>query len=330
MAGSINYVNLATAQSTLRSKEIGLRKVMGSNRKNLVIQFLVETFLIVCAAGIVALGVAAILLPKLQSLLNMKWTYFNLVDPFMLLLLLGIILVVTLFSGLYPSLMISRFHPVAALKNRFSTERIGGISLRKILVVVQFTITQILVVGTFIVVSQMRFFQNVDMGFNQEAIITTRVPDRNESRRKVLEDQLRSKSFVSDVSFSYTLPSGANRNRSYQDIGKPEASAMADYVIFEYEAIDPSYLDLYEIKLIAGRNLNESDSIGNILINKTLSAKLQLGSPQEAIGRELKMGGGRKVTVVGIVDDFYSNSMKESIDDIVMLIEPNVVYNFKC
>lgn len=322
LTGSINYINLATAQSTLRAKEIGLRKVMGGNRKNLMIQFLAETFLVVLIAGIIALGLSELLLSNLQSLLNIRLTHYNFTDPFVLQSLAVIIVLVTLFSGFYPSLMISRFNPVMALKNKFSTENVGGISLRKVLVVVQFTITQMLVVGTFIVVSQMKFFQNMDMGFNREAIITTRVPDRDAGKLEVLENQVRSQAFVSDVSFSYTLPSGLNRSRSYQDIGNPEAKAMSDYQIFEYEAIDPSYLDLYQIKLLAGRKLTMQDSSGNILINKTLLKNLELGLPEEAIGKELKMGGGRKVTVVGIVDDFYSNSLKEGVDNIVMLIDP--------
>lgn len=322
LSGSINYINLATAQSTARAKEIGLRKVMGSNRKNLMIQFLTETFVVVLIAGIIALGLSEILLFNLQSLLNIKLMHYNFTDPFIILSSLVIVVMVTLFSGFYPSLMISRFNPVTALKNKFSTETFGGMSLRKVLVVIQFTITQMLVVGTFIVVNQMRFFQNVDMGFNREAIITARVPDHDNGKLKVLGDQLRSQSIVSEVSFSFTLPSGVNRNRSYQDIGKPNASAMKDYVIFEYEGIDPSYLDLYQIKLLAGRNLTLQDSSGNILINKTLVKNLELGSPEDAIGQELKMGGGRKVTVVGVVDDFYSNSLKESVDNIVMLIDP--------
>jgi ABC-type antimicrobial peptide transport system permease subunit len=211
---------------------------------------------------------------------------------------------------------------VAALKNKFSTESIGGLSLRRVLVVVQFTVTQILVVGTFIVVSQMKFFRNVDMGFNQEAIITTDVPDRDANKRQLMQEQLKSQPFVENVSYSYTIPSGVNRNRSYQDIGKPEASSMSDYVVFEYEAIDPAYLNLYQIKLLAGRNLTDQDSVGNILINKTLMKNLNLGEPHEAVGKDLKFSYGKVVKVVGIVDDFFSNSVKEGVDNIVMLIEP--------
>lgn len=321
LTGSINYVNLSTAQSTLRAKEIGLRKVMGSNRKTLVFQFLTETFVIVLTAGILALGLTEALLPLLQPILNLKLHGLNFTDPGILLITLAIVVCVTLVSGFYPAWTISRFHPVRALKNSFATERLGGISLRKVLVVFQFTLTQILVVGTFIVVSQMRFFQNVDMGFNREAIITARVPDRSAAGIKLLDDQLRSQAFVSDVSFSYTLPSGVNRNRSYSDIGPPEAKEMKDYTVYEYVSIDPSYLDLYNIKLLAGRKLTLADSTKNILLNQNLSKTLNLGTPEQALGKQLKMNG-RLVTVVGIVDNYYSNSLKEGFDNIVMVAEP--------
>ena len=320
LTGSINYINLSTAQSSLRAKEIGLRKVMGSNRQNLILQFFTETFLLVLTAGIIALGLSEIILINMQSLLNLKITGYNFTEPFILVSLLGVVVVLTLFSGFYPSLRISRFNPITAIQNKFSTESVGGISLRKILVVVQFTITQMLVVGTFIVVSQMQYFRDVDMGFNKDAIITARISDLDPGKRRILEDQLRAQSFVSEVSFSFTLPSGVRRNRSFQDIGRSDANSMEDYRVFEFAAIDPNYLGLYEIPLLAGRNLTMADSTGNILINKTLVKNLELGSPQEAIGAELKMGSSQRVRVVGVVDDFYSNSLKEGVDNLVMLV----------
>lgn len=322
LTASINYINLSTAQSSMRAKEIGLRKVLGSNRKTLMTQFLTETFLITSIASIIGMGLAHLLLDNVQALFNFNLLHSPVTSPFTILSLVAIVIVITLFSGFYPAMVISRYNPLAALKNKFSTENIGGIGLRKILVVVQFTITQILVVGTFIVVSQMRFFQNVDMGFNREAIITTKMPDRDANKRKIIEDQLRAQAFVQEVSYSSTLPSGINRNRYSMDIGLPDANSMTDYLVYEYEAIDPSYLKLFQIKLLAGRNLTEQDSAGNILINKTLMNNLNLGDPEEAIGKDLKMGQGNLVTVVGIVDDFYSNSMKEGVENIVMLIEP--------
>jgi ABC-type antimicrobial peptide transport system permease subunit len=192
-----------------------------------------------------------------------------------------------------------------------------------VLVVLQFTITQILVVGTFIVVSQMQYFQKSDMGFAREAIITMLVPDWDTNSFQLIRNQLKSHSNISDVSFSFTLPSGVNRRRSYRDIGMPEASSMNDYLVYEYQPIDPNYLDIYEISLLAGRKLTEQDTVGNILINETLLKNLQLGTPEEAVGKELKMSGGQRVLLVGVVKDFYSNSLKESVDNMVLMVEPS-------
>lgn len=321
LTAAINYINLSTAQSVMRSKEIGLRKVMGGNRKSIVTQILTETFLVVLVAGFLALMFSELFLANLQPFLNITLTGYNFTDPFVLLSLLSIILLLTLFAGMYPSLVISRFNPVTALKNKFTTNRLGGFSLRKVLVVAQFTITQVLVVGTFIVVAQMKFFQNTDMGFNPEAIITVNLPDRDPGKREALESQLWSQSFVAGVSLSYTLPSGVERNHSYQDISKLDATTRKDILVFEYHAIDTAYLRVHQIKLLAGRNLLVQDSSRNILINKTLLKNLELGTPEEAIGKEVKMSGA-PVTIVGIIDDFYSNSLKEGVGNIAMIINP--------
>ena len=327
LAACINYINLATAQSTLRSKEVGLRKVMGSNTSGLVLQLMTETFLIVLLAGVMALGLAELLLPRLQDLINIRLTTFIVSDPFILASLLLIIVAVTLFSGFYPSLVTSRFNPATALKNRFATEAIGGISLRKILVVAQFAITQIFVIATFIVISQMNFFRNVDMGFNKEAIVNLPIPVRNDPVKiRELESKLNQQTFVAGISFSSSLPSGAKRNNNYSDIGRKEANKREDYFVYEYQAIDPSYLDVYQIKLVVGRKLNLSDTSRNILINKTLAKNLQFKTPEEAIGNELKMDGNL-VTVVGIVNDFYSNSLKSGVDNIVMVVDPKKYFN---
>ncbi|HZY79365.1 MAG TPA: ABC transporter permease [Cyclobacteriaceae bacterium] len=323
LAGCINYINLSTAQSTLRSKEIGLRKVMGSSQRHLVMQFLTETFVVVVLAASVAIVLVAAFMPWVTNLLSLKAT-FNLADPFILATLLMIVLSVTLFSGLYPAFVISRFNPVAALKNRFSNEKVGGINLRKVLVVAQFTITQILAVGTFIVISQMQFFQNVDMGFNRDAVVVTmRVFDNNPRFLRPMMSELRQLPAVSKVGIGYTLPSGVDRNRSSRNIGKLDAASLPDYVNFEYNSIDDDYLDLYQIKIVGGRTLKESDTIGgSILINETLMKNLQINSPEEAVGQQFKMGGGEKVTVVGVVNDYYGNSLKEGVDNIVMEYKP--------
>lgn len=321
LTGCINYINLATAQSTLRSKEIGLRKVMGSNRNNLVMQFLAETFMVVLVAGILALGLSEIFLFSLQSLLNVKPEIFYFANPEVIGSLVLIIFSVTLFSGLYPAISISKFNPVASLKNRFATETIGGFSLRKVLVVAQFTITQILVVGTFVVVMQMRYFQSTDPGFVRDAVVNIEIPEHDPAKRETLEQQLRSLPFVSSVSSSYTLPSGVNRNRSYRDIRRSDATTPDQVKIYEFQSIDTSFLNLYRIQLLAGRNFTHADSAKYILINHNLMKELSWASPEDAVGASLNLDKER-YTVIGVVKDFYSDSFKSGVGNIAMIMNP--------
>lgn len=324
LAGCINYINLSTAQSTLRSKEIGLRKVMGSQQRHLILQFLTETFVVVGLASVIAVALVLALMPWIKNLLNLQINY-NIADPFILISLFATILIVTLCSGLYPALMISKFNPIATLRAKFNNEKIGGVNLRKILVVTQFTITQILAVGTFIVISQMKFFENVDMGFNRKAVIVNfPIMTIDQKNRRPFENELRTLPFVSGVSSSFTLPSGLERNRSSKSIGRPDAASVQDYYSYEHFSIDESFLDLYKIKLLAGRNLTEADTLNDkILINQTLMNNLGISSPEEALGTELKINGNQKTFVVGVVNDFYSNSLKEGVDNMVMIHQPN-------
>lgn len=322
LTGCINYINLATAQSALRAKEVGVRKILGSRARDLILQFFVETFAVVSIAGFIALCLAGVALNSMRTVLNFNPDGFSITDPFIVTALLIIVIVVTFISASYPAFLLSKFHPATALKNTFLTQKLGGFSLRKVLVVAQFTITQLLVVGTFIVVSQMKFFAETDMGFDPDRIITVRIPNRDHLKLQALEDQIRAKSVVEDMCFSYTLPSGTRRNRSYQNIGMPDATNMEDYQVFEYVSVDSSFLRVYDIQLLAGRNLTLSDTSGNILINKTLMKKLGLGTPDDALQKQLKMGNGELATVVGVIEDYYSNSMKEAVDNIVMTVDP--------
>ncbi len=323
-AGCINYINLSTAQSTLRSKEIGLRKVMGGQAGHLIMQFLTETFVVVSIAAVVAVILVTALMPSIQDLLQLQIS-FDLTDPVILLSLVGVVIGVTVCSGLYPAFIISKFNPIATLRAKFNNDKIGGVNLRKVLVVAQFTITQILAVGTFIVISQMKFFENVDMGFNRKAVVVN-IPTltaKDPAARRTTIAELKTLPFVLGVASSFTLPSGLERNRSSRSIGLPNAQTAQDYEGYEHYSVDENFLDLYGLKLLAGRNLNEADTtIDNILINETLMKNLGLGDPINAIGAELKFGDGKKVKVAGVVGDFYSNSLKEGVDNMAMIYRP--------
>lgn len=316
--GCINYVNLSTAQSTLRSKEIGVRKIMGSSRKDLIVQFLVETLIIVLIAAFAALGLLAVFMPSLVSILGLQ-VAIDFSDPFLWVTLVLLVAVVTLCAGLYPALTISRFNPITAIRNRFTAGTIAGVSLRKALVVFQFTATQVLAVATFIVVAQMEFFRNVDMGFDRNAVVVTvRLLNNDPSLLSSFESELRRLPFVEQVAKSFTLPSGLDRNRNSRNIGTPEAKDVQDFQTYEYSAIDENFLGLYRIKLIAGRNLTSADSGRNILVNETLMKHLGYNDPRDIVGAALKLGGGEMVRVVGVINDYYGNSLKERVDNIAL------------
>jgi putative ABC transport system permease protein len=317
--GCINYVNLSTAQSTLRSKEIGMRKIMGSSQKNLIAQFFVETLVIVLIAAFTALGLVAAFMPSLVSMLGLQ-VRVNFFDSFLWITLASIIVMVTICAGLYPALLISRFNPLTAIKNRFAAGRVAGVSLRKTLVVIQFTATQVLAVATFMVIAQMEFFRNVDMGFDRNApVVTIRLLNNDPSSLSSFESELKRLPFVENVSKSFTLPSGVDRNRNSRNIGRPGANDVQDYQNYEYSAIDENFLDLYGIRLIAGRNITPADSSKNILVNETLMKNLGYSNPQEIVGAELKLGGADgMVHVVGVINDYYGNSLKERVDNIAL------------
>ncbi|WP_276371834.1 ABC transporter permease [Chryseolinea sp. H1M3-3] len=316
--GCINYVNLSTAHSTMRSKEIGMRKIMGSTQGNLILQFLAETLIIVLVASFAALGLVAVFMPSLAAMLGLQVS-INFSDPFLWITLALIIAIVTISAGLYPALLISRFNPLTAIKNRFAAGRVAGISLRKTLVVFQFTATQVLAVATFIVVAQMDFFRNVDMGFDRNAaVVTIRLLNNDQASLSSFESELRRLPFVENVAKSFTLPSGVDRNRNSRNIGKPEANDVQDFQNYEYSAIDENFLDLYGIRLIAGRNLTPADSSKNILVNEALMKNLGYTNPQDIVGAELKLGGDGLVHVVGVINDYYGNSLKERVDNIAL------------
>jgi putative ABC transport system permease protein len=264
-----------------------------------------------------------VFMPSLAAMLGLQVS-INFSDPFLWITLALIIAIVTISAGLYPALLISRFNPLTAIKNRFAAGRVAGISLRKTLVVFQFTATQVLAVATFIVVAQMDFFRNVDMGFDRNAaVVTIRLSNNDQASLSSFESELRRLPFVENVAKSFTLPSGVDRNRNSRNIGKPEANDVQDFQNYEYSAIDENFLDLYGIRLIAGRNLTPADSSKNMLVNETLMKNLGYTNPQEIVGEELKLGGDGMVHVVGVINDYYGNSLKERVDNIALDASPD-------
>ncbi len=252
----VNFINLSTAQAVNRAKEVGVRKVLGSNKSQLQIQFIIETFLIVISAVILAGVITILALPYINQLLELSLSFNILNNPAIILFLLTVTIVVTALACFYPSVVLSRFNPVDVLKSKQTANTAKGISLRRGLVVFQFIIAQALIIGTLIIVKQMNYFMDQPLGFDKDAIIN--VPFRIDTvwfrKGEYLKQQLLSVSGVKAVSFSSNTPV-EDGNDMWSTFKFDHAGKEADFKAITKFA-DNEYVPAYKLQLIAGRNLN--------------------------------------------------------------------------
>lgn len=312
---SINFINLSTAQAISRSKEVGLRKVLGGNRLQLMGQMMGETSVIVIIALILGAAIAFFSVPYLGQFINLpeKLSFFNRkVLGFMALLFI----VVTIFSGFYPSLVLSGFKPVLAIKNKISSASVGGISLRRGLVILQFAISQLLIIGTIVALSQMKFIQTEDLGFKKEAVLVLSSNSDSAviSRQKAFKNELLTQKGIQSVSFSSDMPSSENTwSTNFAFDGRDDE----DYEVC-LKFADADYFKTYGLQFAAGRGISVSDTMNEMVINETLVKKLGLKDPADALGKNLRLGGGRWKPIVGVVKDFKPNSLREKISPIAI------------
>lgn len=311
----INFVNLSTAQAVGRSKEVGVRKVLGGNRKQLFSQVMGETALLVTLAGIAAFAIATVCLPFIKHIASIR-EELSLLDPQIFLFLFGLLVIVTILSGLYPALIVSGFKPVLALKNKMSSATVGGISLRRGLVITQFAISQVLIIGTIVAVSQMNFINNADLGFNKEAVLMLSGSNDSVNIRKLpsFKQRLLQIPGVQTVSFSSDAPSSENTWGSNFSFGHKSDEQFQLTMKFA----DEDYFDAYGLQLIAGRKYEKSDSMKEVVINETLVQKLGLKDPQEAIGKDIRIGIGAWKPVVGVVKDFKTSSLRDNVKPLLI------------
>jgi putative ABC transport system permease protein len=314
----INFVNLSTVQAVNRSKEIGVRKVLGSGRWNLLWQILGETALVVIASILLAIGLAELCLPYIKhvSSITEDISLFNWQTGFYLA---SLFILVTLMAGLYPAMVVSGFSPILALKNKINSASVGGISLRRSLVVLQFAISQVLIVGTLIAVSQMNFIQNADLGLNKEGILVVRGSGDSTqiSRMDIFKAELKKNISVTDVTQCTDVPSSDNGwGTNFAFNHKPDES----YTLF-LKFGDADYFKTFGLQFAAGGPYAKSDTVTEVVINETLVSKLGLKSPQDAIGKDIQLGGGWK-KISGVVKDFRQNSLREET-------KPLLIANYK-
>ena len=327
LTACINFINLATAQSVRRAKEIGIRKTLGGVRSQLMIQFLSETFLITLLAAGAALLLADWFVSSLNQYMSVVIHTELAIDITVVYFLLTLCLAVTLLAGYYPARILSGFRPVEALKQSMTQQKggfAGKFSLRKTLVVTQFVISQLLIIGTIVVAMQMRHMRSQDLGFRQDDMAVVSIPENDAQKLDAFRSQIARQAAVKRVTFGSGPP--ISTSQSWNSAYNPLRGEDEKYSI-EQKNVDSGYLETFDIALITGRNLREEDKRVpedslpgyNILLNERAVKIFGYGSPEEAVGQTLIDGGDREATIVGVVHDFNNTSLQEEI-------HPNMLY----
>ncbi len=313
-----NFINLATAQAAGRAREVGVRKTLGSSRGQLIRQFMSETTIIVLTSVALGSGLAALLASQLKRISDVPDSVPFLTDPMVLGFLGLTTLVVSVVSGAYPALVLASFNPVRALKNDLSARAIGGVSLRKALVVLQFVIAQALIVGTIVVINQMEFIRKKDLGF-QPALVYDVFGISSDSsslarletfKRKLLEIPA-----IEMVSFASDVPSSGNNWSSNFALGRGGEDSPTNT---ELKFVDADYFKTYGLRFVAGHGMAPSDTMREAVVNQTMLRKLGISNPEEALTKEIRLGSGKWMPVVGVVEDFHAHSVHKTIESLLI------------
>ncbi|MEM1134518.1 MAG: ABC transporter permease, partial [Bacteroidota bacterium] len=308
----VNFINLSTALAVKRSKEVGIRKVMGSSKRILLVQLLGETAFLVFLSILIAFCLAEVGLLYLNPLIGKSISIFSTellqLAIFLLLLFIGL----TLLAGLYPAQLISSFKPIHSLKNSMSNTQTGGKKLRQGLVVFQFVISQVFIIGTIVIGQQHEFLKTADVGFNREAVLTVDLGEENPIRAKSFKAEVQQLKEVEKISLAYRPPmSGSVSATNFYFPSNP-----GDYST-EYKLADSDYLPTYELRLLAGENLSESDTVKDFLINESLMKMIGITEPQKAVGESIKMWGTEGL-IKGVIEDFNTKSLRNQIDPVLI------------
>ncbi len=321
LTACINFVNLATAEAVKRSKEVGIRKSLGSTRRQLTFQFLGETTLVTLAAMLLSLAAAQMILSFLNPFLELPLKLDFGGDGLLWAFIMGVSAVVSLLSGLYPSMVLSGFSPAVALKNKMSTRFSSGFNLRRSLVVIQFVISQFFIMGTIILLSQMNYFRSQELGFRKDAVLMLPVPERDSPgtqaavKMRTLRDEISRLSGVAMASLSSTAPSSGRVNSTAFNLeGQDESERRGTQV----KQIDGNYLPLYDIPLVAGTNLHDYDTARGYIVNEEFVRIAGFPDARAAIGENVNIWD-RKLPIVGVVRDFHTVSLRDRIEPTLMM-----------
>jgi len=311
--GCINFINLTTAHASQRAKEIGIRKTMGSSRKQLIFQFFCETFLLTFIATLLSVCLTPVILKAFSGFIP-ESLHFNLTSqPTILIFLSLLIIVVTLLSGFYPALILSGYKPVLVLKNQAysNTGKTRTVWLRKSLTISQFVIAQFFIMATILVSKQISYSLNKDMGFKKDAIIffNTNFYDTVVSHKYIMVDKLRAIPEIAMVSLSNNPPSS---NSTWSGIMKYKDGKKEIEADVQQKYGDTNYIKLYHLKLLAGNNFVQSDTVKEVLVNETFARVFGFQQPQQAVGKYITLSD-KQIPIAGVIADFNQQSLHEAI-----------------
>jgi putative ABC transport system permease protein len=317
----INYVNLSTARALERAKEVGIRKVVGAIKAQLINQFLVESAFVNLISVLLAWGIAFLSLSYFNTLSGQSLTISYLVQPWFLLLLGGLWLVSTILSGFYPAIVLSSFKPVTVLKGKLKNN-IRGIVLRKGLVVMQFMASIALIAGTMIVYRQLNYMMKRDIGLNIDQVMVIERPGIQDtsssvyrSNIDVFRNELKQHPSISAVSQSLTVP---GKQREYKLLVKNPGANSSDSAIMRINVVDYDFVDVFKMKVVAGRNFSRDfprDLDTGCIISESASKLLGFKAPADAIGKPIRIPQfGLNALITGVVNDYHQVSLKKPLE----------------
>ena len=317
----INYVNLSTAKAMERAREVGVRKVMGAFKSQLVRQFLMESAMINLVSILIALAIAFLVLPYFNALSGLSLTFSSLTQPWFLELIVGLWLVGTLLSGFYPALVLSSFKPVTVLKGKLKNT-LSGILMRKGLVTLQFIASVVMIAATLIVYRQLDFMMSRDLGMNIDQVLVVERPGISPRDRQafnstvdVFRNEAKKSPLIMGFTTSATIP---GKQREYKAIAKRYGAPDDDQVTLKFNSMDYDFIDVFKMNLLAGRKFSEeftNDPDTSVVITESAVKLLGYKSNEDAVGQTIAIPGFQwNPIVVGVVNDYHQVSLKKPLD----------------
>jgi putative ABC transport system permease protein len=325
LIAAMNYMNLATARSTRRAREVGMRKVAGSQRSLLVMQFLSESVVLTIISLLLSIILLLILLPKFNALAGKSFDLSILYSPAAVLSMLVVILIAGLFGGSYPAFFLSRFSPVTVLKGEI-TQGTAGSLFRKVLVVIQFTISVVMIVCTMVVFKQLNHMKSMDQGYNQENVLMLQLNQGMFNKYRVLKQTLLQNDNIKYVTSTNT-PMGEGSGKVIFSMETDQGMSQRG---INFAVVDYDFVDALGIKILEGRNFQEdmpSDTLTGVIVNQTLANRLGWSDP---IGKKVQLGDGQQINarVIGEMADYHQTGMYNDIESLMLVYRGrgNIVY----